>query len=66
MQGDSDSDRSAPADAPTLSVARRVAPQAHLVLFHAFRVPFQEMLHFAGVEPSAIDGYRVKANADAR
>jgi nucleotide-binding universal stress UspA family protein len=41
-----------------LAVARSVAPHAHLVLFNAFQVPFEEKLHFAGVDAATIEHYR--------
>ncbi|MDO9604308.1 universal stress protein [Hydrogenophaga sp.] len=48
-----------------LAVARRVAPHAHLVLFNAFQVPFEEKLHFAGVDPTTIELYRQQARTQA-
>lgn len=48
-----------------LAVARRVAPRAHLVLFHAFEVPFEEKLRFAGVDTDTIDHYRQQARTQA-
>lgn len=51
--------------AHSLALARRVAPHAHLLLFHAFQVPFEEKLRFAGVDGATIDRYRVQARADA-
>lgn len=41
-----------------LDAARRAAPHARLLVFHAFQVPFEEKLHFAGVEASTIERYR--------
>lgn len=49
----------------SIVLAHRVAPHAHLVLFNAFQVPFEEKLQFAGVEAAAIDHYRRRARADA-
>ena len=48
-----------------IGLARRVAPHARLLLFHAFQVPFEEKLHFAGVDAATIDRYRRQARADA-
>lgn len=48
-----------------LAVARRVAPHAHLVLFNAFQVPFEEKLHFAGVDANTIEHYRQQARTQA-
>lgn len=54
-----------PWSAHAIALARRVAPRARLLLFNAYQVPFQEKLHFAGVDPVTIDRYRRKARADA-
>jgi nucleotide-binding universal stress UspA family protein len=48
-----------------VALARRVAPHAHLLLFHAFQVPFEDKLRFAGVDAATIDRYRVQARASA-
>jgi nucleotide-binding universal stress UspA family protein len=48
-----------------LALARRTVPHAQLVLFNAFQVPFEEKLHFAGVDAATVDLYRRKARADA-
>jgi nucleotide-binding universal stress UspA family protein len=48
-----------------LAVARRVAPHAQLVLFNAFQVPFEEKLHFAGVDANTIEHYRQQARTQA-
>ena len=48
-----------------LDAARRVAPHARLLLFHAFQVPFEEKLHFAGVEAATIERYRQQARQQA-
>jgi len=48
-----------------IALARRVAPRAHLLLFHAYQVPFEEKLHFAGVDAATIDHYRKHSCADA-
>jgi nucleotide-binding universal stress UspA family protein len=54
-----------PWSAQAIALARRVAPQARLLLLHAYQVPFEEKLHFAGVDAATIDHYRAQARADA-
>ncbi|MFT3664808.1 universal stress protein [Piscinibacter sp.] len=54
-----------PWSARALALARRVAPQARLVLLSAYQVPFEEKLHFAGVDAPTIDLYRGHARAEA-
>ncbi len=54
-----------PWSAGVVSLARQVAPSAHLVLCHAWRVPFEEKLHFAGVDEALIERYRQEARAQA-
>lgn len=49
----------------SLTLAAQVAPQAHLVLLHAFQVPFAEKLQFAGVDAATIEHYRTHARAEA-
>ncbi len=51
--------------APAIALARRVAPQARLVLMNAFEVPFGEKLNFAGVDAATVDLYRQQARAMA-
>jgi nucleotide-binding universal stress UspA family protein len=51
--------------AQAVTLARRVAPHARLLLFNAYQVPFEEKLHFAGVDAATIDLYRRHARADA-
>lgn len=55
-----------PWSAHAVALARRVAPHGTLLLFSAYRVPFEEKLHFAGVDASTIDRYRRQAREDAR
>ena len=55
----------APWSAQVLAQARRVAPQAHWVLFNAFQVPFEEKLRFAGVDDATVALYRHQARAQA-
>jgi len=48
-----------------LRLARTLAPAAELVLLHAFEVPFEGKLQFAGVTDEAIARYRHQARQDA-
>ena len=48
-----------------LRAARRIAPQARLMLFHAWQVPFADKLTFAGVDAATIAHYRLQARQDA-
>ncbi|KZE35173.1 nucleotide-binding universal stress UspA family protein [Crenobacter luteus] len=50
---------------PALRLARAVAPAAHIVLLHAFDVPFEGKLRLAGVDDGAIGHYRTAARQDA-
>lgn len=45
--------------------ARALAPRAELVLLHAFEVPFEGKLTFAGVEEEVIFRYRISARQEA-
>lgn len=47
-----------PASLQALALARRVAPQARLLLLAAFHVPFEEKLRFAGVDDATVEHYR--------
>lgn len=53
-----------PWSAPALALARRVAPEAHLVLASVFEVPFVGKLHLAGVDDRVIEHYRADARRD--
>ena len=55
-----------PWSAQALRLARRAAPHARLVLLSAFQVPFEEKLHFAGVDAATVEMYRQQARAQAR
>jgi nucleotide-binding universal stress UspA family protein len=44
--------------AEALRVARELAPAAELLLLHAFELPFEEKLQFAGVSAAVIERYR--------
>jgi CPA2 family monovalent cation:H+ antiporter-2 len=46
--------------------ARRVAPGAVLVLTHAFDVPFEGMMHYAGVADDVVQRYRIQARHRAQ
>ena len=54
-----------PWSAQAVTLARRVAPHARLLLFNASQVPFEEKLRFAGVAAATIERYRRQARADA-
>jgi nucleotide-binding universal stress UspA family protein len=54
-----------PWSARAIALARRAAPHARLLLFNAFQVPFEEKLHFAGVDAATIDLYRQRARVQA-
>ncbi|MFY3384296.1 universal stress protein [Paracidovorax sp. MALMAid1276] len=51
--------------AASLAWARTVAPHAHIVLHHAWSVPFEEKLRFAGVERATVHSYENTAYAHA-
>lgn len=51
--------------ARALHVAREIAPAADLVLLHAFEVPFEGKLRFAGVSDAKMKGYQKVAERDA-
>lgn len=48
-----------------IALARRVAPNARLVLLHVFEVPFEGKLRLAGIEASTIESYRRQAGTTA-
>lgn len=48
-----------------LGAARRVAPEAEIILFHAYELPFEGKLRFAGVDESRVEDYRQVARAQA-
>lgn len=45
--------------------ARAVAPNAEIVLLHAFEVPFEGTLRYASIEEDVINDYRVAARREA-
>lgn len=51
---------------PALRQARAIAPAAELILLHAFDVPFEGKLRFAGVDDDTIHRYRVAARQEAQ
>lgn len=54
-----------PRSLDALRLVQRVAPQAEYVLLHAFEVPFEGKLRYAGVEESALSSLRVNARREA-
>lgn len=54
-----------PVSVPIVRFVRRLAPAADLVLLHAFEVPFEGKLTYAGVDEEVIHRYRVAAREDA-
>lgn len=54
-----------PGSVLALTLARELAPQADLVLLHAFDVPFEGMLQYAGVSQDVIHQYRIEARERA-
>ncbi|MCW5657236.1 MAG: universal stress protein [Burkholderiaceae bacterium] len=51
--------------AALLATVRRLAPRARLVLLHAFEVPFESKLRFAGVDGAAIEHQRQQVRGAA-
>ena len=45
--------------------ARAIAPQADIVLLHAFEVPFEGQLRYASVDDETINNYRMVARQEA-
>lgn len=43
-----------PASAVAIRAAQRIAPHADIVLLHVFELPYESMLHYAGVDKDAI------------
>ena len=44
-----------------LMLAQKLAPRAELILLHAFDVPFESKLHYAGVEEHVVNDCRARA-----
>lgn len=51
--------------AAAITLAQGIAPGAHLVLLHAWQVPFEEKLQFAGVNAATVEHYRADAQTKA-
>lgn len=51
--------------AGSVRLARRLAPQAELILMHAYEVPYESKLRMAGIEESCLNELREAARADA-
>jgi nucleotide-binding universal stress UspA family protein len=51
--------------AAAIALARRIAPAAHLVLLHAYEVPFETRMRMAGVDTQRIEAYRAQARQSA-
>jgi len=54
-----------PASRAAIEAARRLAPQAQLILMHAFLVPFEGKMKLAGVDDDHIHRYELQARQDA-
>lgn len=48
-----------------LELALRIAPHAHITVLHAFEVPFEGKMHYAGVSDETIQSYRATAREQA-
>lgn len=48
-----------------LMLAQKIAPRAELIVLHAFDVPFESKLHYAGVEEHVINDCRARAKKAA-
>ena len=48
-----------PGSVATVRWAHRMAPTAAIVLLHVFDVPFEGMLHLAGLPDDVVDQYRI-------
>lgn len=53
------------ASLPAIRLARTVAPEAEIVVLHAFEVPFEGKLQYAGVDEIEIARYRAVAHQEA-
>jgi nucleotide-binding universal stress UspA family protein len=54
-----------PSSLSALRIARLVAPNAELVLLHAYEVPFEGRLRYAGVDDETIGNYSLSARQEA-
>jgi len=55
-----------PASAQAIRLGRQLAPTAEIVLLHAFELPYEGKLRFAGVEDGVIHGYIETARRERR
>lgn len=53
------------ASLPALQLARAIAPDAEIILLHAFDVPFESKLRFGGIKEEVLHGYRAEARRAA-
>ena len=51
--------------AAALEAALRLAPEAHVTLVHAYGVPFEGKLRYAGVDDATLHAYRAEARRDS-
>lgn len=54
------------ASLPMLTLVRAFAPKAEIVLLHAFEIPFEGKMRYAGVDGGTIERYRDAARDDAQ
>lgn len=54
-----------PSSLGAIQQARRIAPDAEIVLLHVFDVPFEGQLRYANVEEEMIHQYRILARQEA-
>ncbi|NTV97376.1 MAG: universal stress protein [Thiobacillus sp.] len=54
-----------PLSAQAVAAARTYAPEAETILFHAYEVPFEGKLRYAGVDEATVEHYRQAARATA-
>jgi nucleotide-binding universal stress UspA family protein len=54
-----------PSSLRAIQHARSVAPRAHVVLLHAFDVPFEGLMRYASVAEDIVQQYRIAARQDA-
>lgn len=54
-----------PSSLRTIQQARRLAPQAEIILLHVFDVPFEGQLRYANVEEETMHEYRILARQEA-
>ncbi len=53
------------ASGAALKMARRIAPRADITVLHAFEVPFEGKLRFAGISDETLHAYRATAREQA-